>query len=117
MGDALALGIDSYGQKQYSYGDYVKEYLKEKYNKPGNVYVGLVHRLDRPTGGVMFFAKTNLYLMLIGAAFTLVGYIVIMIQFGANVRDSIPQDKVGLFQGVRMIFFVLILFDFHGKRY
>ena len=57
---------------------------------------------------VMFFAKTNLYLMLIGAAFTLIGYIVIMIQFGANVRDSIPQDKVGLFQGVRMIFFVLI---------
>ena len=57
---------------------------------------------------LMFFAKTNLYLMLIGAAFTLVGYVVIMIQFGANVRDSIPQDKVGLFQGVRMIFFVLI---------
>ena len=57
---------------------------------------------------LMFFAKTNLYLMLVGAAFTLVGYIVIMIQFGANVRDSIPQDKVGLFQGVRMIFFVLI---------
>lgn len=57
---------------------------------------------------LMFFAKTNLYLMLIGAAFTLIGYIVIMIQFGANVRDNIPQDKVGLFQGVRMIFFVLI---------
>ena len=57
---------------------------------------------------IMFFAKTNLYFMLIGAAFTLIGYIVIMIQFGANVRDSIPQDKVGLFQGVRMIFFVLI---------
>lgn len=57
---------------------------------------------------VMFFAKTNLYFMLIGAAFTLIGYIVIMIQFGANVRDCIPQDKVGLFQGVRMIFFVLI---------
>ena len=57
---------------------------------------------------VMFFAKTNLYFMLIGAAFTLIGYIVIMIQFGANVRDCIPPDKVGLFQGVRMIFFVLI---------
>lgn len=57
---------------------------------------------------IMFFAKTNLYFMLIGAAFTLIGYVVIMIQFGANVRDSIPQDKVGLFQGVRMIFFVLI---------
>lgn len=37
----------------------VKEYIKVKYNKPGNVYVGLVHRLDRPTGGVMVFAKTS----------------------------------------------------------
>lgn len=37
----------------------VKEYIKEKYDKPGNVYVGLVHRLDRPTGGVMVFAKTS----------------------------------------------------------
>ncbi len=37
----------------------VKEYLKIKYNKPGNVYAGLVHRLDRPTGGVMVFAKTS----------------------------------------------------------
>ncbi len=37
----------------------VKEYLKEKYHKPGNVYLGLVHRLDRPVGGVMVFAKTS----------------------------------------------------------
>ena len=37
----------------------VKEYIKEKYNKPGNVYVGLVHRLDRPTGGLLVFAKTT----------------------------------------------------------
>ena len=37
----------------------VKKYIKEKYNKPGNVYVGLVHRLDRPTGGIMVFAKTS----------------------------------------------------------
>lgn len=37
----------------------VKEYIKEKENKPGNVFVGLVHRLDRPTGGVMVFAKTS----------------------------------------------------------
>lgn len=36
-----------------------KEYLKEKYNKPGNVYLGLIHRLDRPVGGVMVFAKTS----------------------------------------------------------
>ena len=37
----------------------IKEYIKEKYNKPGNVYLGLVHRLDRPTGGLMVFAKTS----------------------------------------------------------
>ena len=37
----------------------IKHYLKEKYNKPGNVYLGLVHRLDRPVGGVMVFAKTS----------------------------------------------------------
>lgn len=37
----------------------VKKYLKEKYSKPGNVYLGLVHRLDRPTGGIMVFAKTS----------------------------------------------------------
>ena len=37
----------------------IKEYIKETYNKPGNVYLGLVHRLDRPVGGVMVFAKTS----------------------------------------------------------
>ena len=37
----------------------VKQYIKEKYNKPGNAYVGLIHRLDRPVGGVMVFAKTS----------------------------------------------------------
>lgn len=36
-----------------------KAYVKEKYKKPGNVYIGLVHRLDRPVGGVMVFAKTS----------------------------------------------------------
>ncbi len=37
----------------------LKQYVKEKYNKPGNVYIGLVHRLDRPVGGIMVFAKTS----------------------------------------------------------
>lgn len=37
----------------------IKAYLKEKYHKPGEVYLGLVHRLDRPVGGVMVFAKTS----------------------------------------------------------
>ena len=39
--------------------DIVKDYIKEKYNKPGNVYLGVVHRLDRPTSGVIIFAKTS----------------------------------------------------------
>lgn len=37
----------------------VKEYLKEKYNKPGNVFCGVTHRLDRPTSGIVVFAKTS----------------------------------------------------------
>ena len=37
----------------------LKDYVKVKYNKPGNVFIGLVHRLDRPVGGVMVFAKTS----------------------------------------------------------
>ena len=37
----------------------LKLYIKEKYHKPGNVYIGLVHRLDRPTGGLMIFARTS----------------------------------------------------------
>ncbi len=37
----------------------IKKYIKEKYNKPGDVYLGLVHRLDRPVGGIMVFAKTS----------------------------------------------------------
>lgn len=52
----LSQGDDT---KDESLLDMVKNYIKEKYNKPGNVYVGLVHRLDRPTGGVMVFAKTS----------------------------------------------------------
>ena len=39
--------------------DFVKDWLKEKYNKPGNVYLGVVHRLDRPVSGVVLFAKTS----------------------------------------------------------
>ena len=39
--------------------DIVKAYLKDKYNKPGNVYLGTIHRLDRPTTGLVIFAKTS----------------------------------------------------------
>ena len=39
--------------------DLIKSYLKKKYNKPGAAYLGVVHRLDRPTSGVLIFAKTS----------------------------------------------------------
>ena len=39
--------------------DDVKAYLKEKYNKPGNVYLGIPHRLDRPTSGIVVYCKTD----------------------------------------------------------
>jgi len=40
-------------------GDKVKDYIKKKYNKPGNVYLGITHRLDRPTSGIIIFTKTS----------------------------------------------------------
>ncbi len=48
---------DKTGDKPLS--DVVKEYIKNKYNKPGNVFLGVVHRLDRPTTGVIVFARTS----------------------------------------------------------
>ena len=39
--------------------DFVKLYIKEKYNKPGDVFLGTVHRLDRPTSGIVLFARTS----------------------------------------------------------
>lgn len=49
--------------------DVIKEYLKTKYNKPGNVYLGVVHRLDRPTTGIVVFAKTSKALSRLNALF------------------------------------------------
>ena len=48
---------DKTGDKPLS--EIVKEWLKEKYNKPGNVFCGVAHRLDRPTSGLVVFAKTS----------------------------------------------------------
>lgn len=48
---------DKTGDKPLS--DVVKEYLKDKYNKPGEVFLGVVHRLDRPTTGLVIFARTS----------------------------------------------------------
>jgi 23S rRNA pseudouridine1911/1915/1917 synthase len=49
--------------------DYLKTYIKEKYNKPGNVFLGVIHRLDRPTTGVVLFARTSKGLERMNAAF------------------------------------------------
>ena len=48
---------DKTGDKPLS--DIVKEYVKDKYNKPGLVFIGTVHRLDRPTSGIVIFARTS----------------------------------------------------------
>ncbi|PIV92623.1 MAG: RNA pseudouridine synthase, partial [Flavobacteriaceae bacterium CG17_big_fil_post_rev_8_21_14_2_50_33_15] len=58
---------DKTGDKPLS--DVVKEYIAEKYNKPGNVYLGVVHRLDRPTTGLVMFAKTSKVLPRLNALF------------------------------------------------
>ena len=47
--------------KDQTLGDKVKEYIKKKYDKPGNVYLGITHRLDRPTSGIIIFCKTSIY--------------------------------------------------------
>lgn len=48
---------DKTGDKPLS--ETIKEYLKDKYGKPGNVFCGVVHRIDRPVGGLVIFAKTS----------------------------------------------------------
>lgn len=48
---------DKTGDKPLS--ETVKDYIKQKYNKPGNVFIGVVHRLDRPVSGIIVFAKTS----------------------------------------------------------
>ena len=59
--------------------------------------------------GLLILSSTkNIYLIIIGLTPGLIGYITIMIQFAATVRDNIPKDKVGLFQGIRMIFLGMI---------
>jgi 23S rRNA pseudouridine1911/1915/1917 synthase len=59
---------DKTGDKPLS--EVVKEYIKEKYNKPGEVFLGVVHRLDRPTTGIVVFARTSKALMRMNALFS-----------------------------------------------
>ncbi len=49
--------------------DKVKEYLKKRYNKPGNVYLGIPHRIDRPTSGIVVYTKTEKALVRMNALF------------------------------------------------
>jgi len=58
---------DKTGDKPLS--DVVKEYIKDKYNKPGEVFLGVVHRLDRPTTGIVVFARTSKALMRLNELF------------------------------------------------
>lgn len=53
----IPVQADKSGDKDFL--SMLKDYIKKKYNKPGNVYLGLVHRLDRPVSGIMLFAKTS----------------------------------------------------------
>tara|TARA_B100000780_G_scaffold198624_1_gene140465 strand:- start:2905 stop:3573 length:669 start_codon:yes stop_codon:yes gene_type:complete len=50
-------------------GEFVKAYLREKYNKPGNIFCGVIHRLDRPVSGLVIFAKTSKALARMNALF------------------------------------------------
>ena len=59
-------------------------------------------------GLIVLSTSTNIIVVLLGIAPTLVGYVVIQIQLTATMRDFIPEDRVGLFQGIRMIFVVLL---------
>ena len=82
--------------------DMIKEYLKKKYNKPGNVYLGLVHRLDRPVGGIMVFAKTSKAASRLSKDFNnhniTKKYLAIVkgkIHDGGKLVDKIDRDKSG----------------------
>ena len=59
---------DKTGDKPLS--EIVKEYIKEKYNKPGEVFLGVVHRLDRPTTGIVVFARTSKALIRLNELFS-----------------------------------------------
>ncbi len=59
---------DKTGDKPLS--DIVKEYIKQKFNKPGAVFLGVVHRLDRPTSGIVVFARTSKALVRMNALFS-----------------------------------------------
>lgn len=73
-----------------------KKYIKEKYNKPGNIFLGLVHRLDRPTSGVIVFARTSKAASRLSKQFrekTIEKYYVALVQ-GKIPKSGILKDKI-----------------------
>lgn len=71
--------------------DIVKAYLKEKYNKPGNVFLGVVHRLDRPVSGIVLFAKTSKALPRLNKLFA--GHEKVRKTYWAIVGNKPPQES------------------------
>lgn len=69
--------------------DMIKDYLREKYNKPGNVYCGVAHRLDRPVSGAIVFAKTEKALVRLNKA---IHDRLFSKTYWAVVRNSPPKD-------------------------
>lgn len=79
---------DKTGDKPLS--DIVKDWLKVKYNKPGNVFVGVTHRLDRPVSGLVLFAKTSKALSRLNEMFREGG---VKKTYWAIVRNRPPQEE------------------------
>jgi len=80
----------------------VKKYLKEKYQKPGNVFVGLVHRLDRPVTGIMLFAKTSKGASRLSEQFRT--HTIEKVYHGI-VAGKLPQDKGSIKEKINKIAF------------
>ncbi|MCB9194721.1 MAG: RluA family pseudouridine synthase [Flavobacteriales bacterium] len=68
----------------------VKEYVKQKYNKPGEVFLGVIHRLDRPVGGVVIFARTSKALVRMNAMFQ---DKTVQKTYWAIVEQSLPEEE------------------------
>ena len=79
---------DKTGDKPLS--EMVQEYLKEKYNKPGNVFIGVVHRLDRPVSGLVVFAKTSKALTRLNEMFRIHD---LTKKYWAIVKNQPPQEE------------------------
>lgn len=71
-------------------GDFIKSYIKIKYNKPGNVYLGTIHRIDRPVSGIVLFAKTSKGLTRMVNAFK---YREVQKTYWAVVRNPMPKKE------------------------